>query len=205
MKKLLLTAFEPFGGKVMNASQEVANSLADLSFAQVQLEVLILPVSRFEAVDIMLQAMAALKPDVILMLGESGGRFQVTPERVAINADDFIIPDNTGHQPQGEPINPQGPVGYFSGLPIYRLVQKLRQAGIPAAISDTAGLYLCNRLFYRVMEVIAHQQLPIKAGFIHVPYLHEQVIGHGLNVPSLSRATLVQAMQIVIEVCLADH
>jgi pyroglutamyl-peptidase len=201
-KRLLLTAFEPFGGETLNPSLEVVREIERQSWDGAHLDIIELPVERFHAIDMAVNYLRREVPDVVIMLGEAGRRFRVTPERVAINMDDFSIPDNAGHQPQGEPIIADGPVGYFSALPIYAIVEQLRQAHIPAAISNSAGTYLCNRLFYSVMHCIAVAQLPITAGFIHLPYMHEQTVNKRLDFPSLSCDTLVAAVRIAIDVSL---
>jgi pyroglutamyl-peptidase len=205
MTKLLLTAFEPFAGEIVNPSLEVARDIERMHFATARIEVVELPVARFEATDIAINRMRITQPDVVLMLGEAGRRSRVTPERVAINMDDFHIPDNAGHQPQGEPIIEDGPVGYFSTLPIYAMVTQFKKAHIPAAISNSAGLYLCNRLFYTMMHAIAIDKLPIYAGFMHLPYLHEQIVNKPMDVPSMSRETMTQAVRIAIEVSLQEY
>ena len=202
MTKVLLTAFEPFAGEVINPSLEVVRGIEQMHFADTRIEVVKLPVARFQAVDIAIQHMRLAQPDVVMMLGEAGRRFRVTPERVAINMDDFSIPDNMGHQPQGEPIVADGPVGYFSTLPLDAIVTQLKKAHIPAAISNSAGLYLCNRLFYSVMHCIAMEKLPIHAGFIHLPYLHEQTVDKRIDFPSMSRETMTEAVRLAIEVTL---
>jgi pyroglutamyl-peptidase len=204
MKKLLLTAFEPFAGEIVNPSLEVARDIERIHFANAQVEVVTLPVARFDATDIAINRMRLTQPDVVLMLGEAGRRSRITPERVAINMDDFHIPDNAGHQPQGEPIAEDGPVGYFSTLPIASIVTQLKKEHIPAAISNSAGLYLCNRLFYTMMHTIAIEQLPIYAGFMHLPYLHEQIVNKPLDVPSMSCEIMTKAVRIAIEVSLQD-
>jgi pyroglutamyl-peptidase len=201
-KKLLLTAFEPFDDEALNPSLEVARALAGVQCAGAHIDVIELPVERFRAIDLALDYLRHQAPDVVIMLGEAGRRFRVTPERVAINTDDFSIPDNAGHQPKGEPIIAGGPVGYFSALPIYEIVNQLRKAHIPAAISNSAGTYLCNRLFYSVMHCIAVEQWPIIAGFIHLPYMHEQTVNKRLEFPSLSRDTIIDAVRRAIAVSL---
>ena len=202
MKKLLLTAFEPFGGEIVNPSLEVARHVANTPVADAHIDIIELPVSRFEAIDMALHRLRHTAPDVVLMLGEAGRRARITPERVAINVDDFNIPDNAGHQPRGEPIVKDGPVGYFSTLPIEAIVTRLRQARIPAAISNSAGLYLCNRLFYSVMHHIAVDNLPISAGFMHLPYLHEQTVDKSTDTPSLSLETMIEAAHLAIDASL---
>ena len=204
MKKLLLTAFEPFAGEIVNSSLEVARVIESIHFANAQVDVVELPVARFQATDIAINHLRIAKPDVVLMLGEAGRRFRVTPERVAINMDDFHIPDNAGNQPQGEPIIEEGPVGYFSTLPIDTIVTQLKKAHIPAKISNSAGLYLCNRFFYSVMHCIAMEKLPIHAGFMHLPYLHEQAVNKSLDFPSMSRETMTEAVRIAIDVSLQE-
>lgn len=200
-KKILLTAFEPFGGETINPSSEVARALGGLTFEGVQITSCELPVDRFRAVDSVLEQMRASAPDVVLMLGEAGGRAQISLERTAVNLDDFRIPDNAGHQPQGEPIVAGGPWEYTATLPLETLVGCLTRQGIPATISTDAGRYLCNRLFYGVMHEIATGGRPIRAGFIHLPYLPEQVIAKKAGTPSLPLETLVTALATLMDSC----
>jgi pyroglutamyl-peptidase len=204
MNTLLLTAFEPFDGEALNPSCEVAKAIATSTPTIARVETLMLPVDRFTAIEIALGRVRESKPDAVMMLGEAGRRFRVNPERVAINVDDFRIPDNKGNQPKGEAIVEGGPAGYFSTLAIYAIVDTLIEANIPAMISDSAGTYLCNRLFYSVMHFITVERLPIKAGFIHLPYMHEQTVGKRLDFPSLSRPTLIEAIRLAIEVTFAS-
>ncbi len=202
MKNLLLTAFEPFAGETINPSFEVAKAIQKLTFANAEVQTLLLPVDRFQAIELALKRIREEKPDVVILLGEGSRRFRITPERVAINVDDFRIPDNTGNQPKGEAIVEGAPVGYFSTLPIYAIVDSLIKAKIPAAISNTAGTYLCNRLFYCVMNFLAIEKLSTKAGFIHLPYIHQQTIEKQIDFPSLSLETTIEAVKIAIEVSL---
>jgi pyroglutamyl-peptidase len=204
MKKLLLTAFEPFAGETINPSFEVAKAIEQFSFTGAEVQTLLLPVDRFQAIEMAHKRISEAHPEIIILLGEGSRRFRINPERVAINVDDFRIPDNTGNQPKGEAIVEGAPAAYFSTLPIYAIVERLIAAKIPAAISNTAGTYLCNRLFYSVMNFIAVEKLPIKAGFIHLPYVHEQTIEKPLDYPSLSLATTIEAVKIVIETSLAE-
>ena len=203
MKKVLLTAFEPFDGETLNPSLEVVREIAKKAIDYAEVRTLELPVDRFRAIDIALAQLDTEQPDVVIMLGEGGRRFRVTPERVAINIDDFRIADNIGNQPIGEPIIDGAPVGYFSTLPVYDIVKRLRVASIPAAISNSAGTYLCNRLFYCVMHHLSVQDRKIPAGFIHLPYLHEQILEKLVDFPSLSKDTLVEAANLAIAVSLA--
>ena len=202
MKKLLLTAFEPFGGENLNPSLETARQMERISFPDALVLVAELPVDRYRAVTRALDIIRLERPDVVIMLGEAGARSRINPERVAINVDDFRIPDNAGNQPRDESIIEGGPVGYFSTLPIRAIAERINKAKIPAAISNSAGAHLCNRLFYSVLHTITVEGLPTKAGFIHVPYLHEQAINKYPDVPSLSRESIVEAVRLAIEVSL---
>ena len=201
-KKILLTAFEPFGGEAVNPSLEAARAMTGVEFPGAALTVLELPVDRFRAIELTAARLRDLRPDAIIMLGLAMARYRVTPERVAINVDDYRIPDNAGNQPAGEPIIEGGPVGYLSTLPIRAITDRLLRARIPAAISNTAGTYLCNRLFYSVMHLIATEALPTVGGFIHVPYTHEQALDKYPDVPSLARETIVEAVRLAIDVTL---
>lgn len=198
--KLLITAFEPFGGEEINPSLEAVRQISKVQFSDISVRTAVLPVDRHRAVDIALEVLRVNRPDIVIMLGEAGGRYKINPERVAINVDDFRIPDDAGNQPRDEPIIERGPAAYFSTLPIRAIADRLIKARIPAAISNTAGAYLCNRVFYSVMHAINNEHLDTKAGFIHLPYLHDQAMDKYLDVPSLSKETIVEAVRIAIEV-----
>jgi pyroglutamyl-peptidase len=201
-KTILLTAFEPFDGETVNPSLEAALAMTGVEFPGTLLTVLELPVDRFRAIEMTSARLRTLRPDVVIMLGQAIARYRITPERVAINVDDYRIPDNAGNQPADEPIIEGGPVGYLSTLPIRAITERLLKARMPAAISNTAGTYLCNRLFYSVMHLIATEQWPTLGGFIHVPYMHEQALNKYPDVPSLARETIVEAVRLTIDVTL---
>ena len=207
MKRVMITAFEPFERETINPSLESARQMAGVEFPGAALQVLELPVERHGAIGIALEALGELKPDIVIMLGVAIARFRITPERVAINVDDFRIPDNAGNQPSGEPIVDGGPVGYFSTLPLRPIVDRLLKAGIPSAISNSAGTYLCNRLFYSVMHHIATKGLSTAAGFIHVPYQHEMALAKYPDILSMARETIVEGVRLAIEVSInrQDH
>lgn len=200
MLKLMLTAFEPFDGETINPSGEAARQIKKLSFSGASVLVEELPVDRYRAIEVALGTLRKERPDVVIMLGEAGGRFRISPERVAINIDDFRIKDHAGNQPSDEPIVEGGPVAYFSTLPIRAITERLISARIPAMISNSAGTYLCNRLFYSVMHEIATAGAATRAGFIHLPYLHEQTIPKKVEQPSLSLESIVEGVRLAIEV-----
>lgn len=204
MTRVLLTGFEPFGGERVNPSEIVVRALDGETVAGVRLETCVLPVDRFRAVDLLLERLVAPLPEVVLMLGEAGGRARVTPERIAINVDDYRMPDKAGHQPRGEPVVAGGPAAYLATLPVAKTVEALEEAGIPSAISNSAGTYLCNRVFYRAMHHLAAGGDGVRAGFMHLPYVHEQVRGRSDDVASLSADTLARAARVALETAWAD-
>ena len=199
MKKVLLSAFEPFDGQPFNASQEVARLVRPLHFENAHVEVVELPVERFRAPELLLRAIANTSPDIVIMLGEAGGRASISPERIAINVDDFSIPDNAGNQPCEEAVVDESPAAYFSTLPVLAIQNSLVAEGIPAVVSNTAGTYVCNHLFYRVLHHLAKSDSSTLAGFIHIPRLPEQ---SNSDAPAMPLETMVKGVRIAIETCL---
>ena len=205
--KILVTAFEPFGGEALNASRE-ALTLADKKTAGADIVKLILPVVFGESARLLERAVQREAPDAVLCLGEAGGRDLITPERVAINVDDARIPDTAGRQPVDTAVHAGGPAAYFSTLPIKAMVRDMRAAGVPAAVSNTAGTFVCNHIFYALMHRLAAQAGnatgagSVRGGFIHVPTLPELAALHP-GMPSMALATQVQGLQIAIETALA--
>lgn len=199
MTRVLLTAFEPFGGEPVNPSQEAARRLAaGPGLPGVELTTAYLPVVYGDAVRALREAVEAADPEVVVCTGLAGGRYAVTPERVAINLDDAPMADNSGQAPVDTPIVPDGPVGYLSTLPVARIVQALRGAGIPAAKSSTAGHYVCNHVFYGLMHLIATERPGVLGGFVHLPFAHEQVLDRLDDVPSLALDTITEAVRICV-------
>lgn len=200
MTRVLVTAFEPFGGETVNPSQQ-AVALMTNGPAQDGVEIVtaVLPVVFGDAIDALRQAIDLHDPDIVICAGEAGGRFAITPERVAININDAYIPDNSGRAPVDEPILEGGPAGYLSTLPVTAIVAALRLAGIPAAKSSTAGNYVCNNVFYGLMHLISTERPQIVGGFVHVPYVHEQVLNRVDDQPSLSLEMITQALRICVE------
>lgn len=198
--RVLLTGFEPFGGESVNPSMEVVRQVEREGVPGVEVDCLVLPVARAVADGLLLERLGAGGPDALVMLGEAGARTQVTPERVAINVDAYPIADNAGQQPRDEPVVAGGPAAYFSTLPLGDMTDGLEAAGIPAGISNSAGTFLCNRVFYRAMHHLHGNQEVFAAGFVHLPYLHEQVKGRREAVASMSLDTLTRATRVLLEV-----
>ncbi|WP_062309203.1 pyroglutamyl-peptidase I [Alicyclobacillus sendaiensis] len=199
MDAILITGFEPFQGEALNPSWEVARSLAGETVG-VHYRIIArrLPTVYGRAGEELVSAIREVKPRAVVCLGEAGGRTHVTPERIAINIMDARIPDNAGHRPIDEPIAPEGPAAYFSTLPIRAMVEAMRVAGVPAHISNTAGTFVCNDTFYRLMHFIAEHEPGLIGGFIHVPYMTEQALDK--QAPSLPLATLVTGIRTALDV-----
>lgn len=171
MKKLLITGFDPFNGNTVNPSWQAAVELPD-RIGSFELKKLQLPTVYGEAARIVMEAAGEWEPDVIVCLGLAGGRSAVTPERIGINLRSASIPDNAGRQYTDTSIEPDGPAAYFSTLPVTAMAQAIRDAGLPGAVSNTAGTYVCNDVLYTLLHRYAGTV--VKVGFIHVPYLPGQ-------------------------------
>lgn len=167
--KILVSGFEPFGEYPENPSMELVKALPDQFSIHISLIKTILPVDDVRGPDHLLEEIHHAKPDAVLAFGLAPKRHKITLERVAINLKDYRIPDNAGHQIIDQPIVPGGPTAYFTTLPIRKMLTALTTANIPANISLSAGSYLCNQVFYRMMHEITIQYWPIRAGFIHLP------------------------------------
>ncbi|VXC58063.1 Pyrrolidone-carboxylate peptidase [Enterobacterales bacterium 8AC] len=200
MQKVLITGFEPFGGERVNPSWEVVKQLDQREVAGARVVARQLPCVFGEALTVLNAAIDESQPVLVLAVGQAGGRVDITLERVAINVDDARIPDNQGQQPIDQAIVQQGPVAYFSTLPIKAMVNALREAGIPASVSQTAGTYVCNHVMYGLLHRLAGQQA-VKGGFIHIPYLPEQAAFHP-GAPSMAAQTLLIALELAILVAL---
>ena len=201
MTRVLVTAFEPFGGESVNPSQQAVRLLAELAQAPgVELMTPVLPVEFVRAVELLQETVEAGRPDLVICTSKASGRAAVTVERFAVNLDDAAIPDNAGYQPVEEPAVAGGPVTYASTLPVGAVVEALLAAGIPAAKSSTAGTYVSSHVFYALMHLIATRQPQLRGGFIHAPYVHEQVLGRSDAPPSLSLASITEALRLTVEV-----
>ena len=189
MKKLLITGFDPFGGETVNPAWEAVKRLPDTAGEYVLCKLLI-PTVYAAAAQKVLDAARELKPDVILCIGQAGGRNDVTPERIGINLRLARIPDNAGNRPEGEPVVPGGADGYFATVPVDRMAQAIRDAGYPASVSNTAGTFVCNDVLYTVLHACLGTN--VRAGFLHVPFLPEQ------GQPSLPLEDTVKALEAAI-------
>ena len=198
---VLLTGFEPFDGAASNSSADAVARVASRWSSPVKLITAVLPVAFDAAPDELDRLVAEHSPDLVIATGLANGRAAITPERIAINLADARIPDNSGAQPLDLPIDETGPSAYFSGLPVKAIVARLAAEGIPAALSQTAGTFVCNALMYRLMRSVAGTG--IRAGFIHLPCSPELAFGTGE--PFLETETIARALELAIEVSCEAH
>lgn len=198
--KLLVTAFEPFGGEKLNSAQEALRSVPD-QINGAGIVKACLPVVFGRSTEMLREVIRREKPDAVLCLGQAGGRSALTPERIAINLNDARLPDNDGRQPVDELIFPDGPDAYFTTLPVKPMVNAIRDAGLPAEVSNSAGTYVCNQLIYSLMYFISHEFPAVRGGFLHLPYLDIQAAEHpgdpGLPCQDLTRGIIAAIKSIV--------
>lgn len=191
MKKLLITGFDPFGGETINPSWEAVERLPS-EIGIYSLIKIRIPVVFKEASEIVLKAAEKINPEVILCIGQAGGRNAITPELVGINLRNASIPDNSGYQPKDEPIVPGGNVAYFSTLPVRKMAEAINASGLPSNVSYSAGAYVCNDLLYTLL--FRFDGSKTRVGFIHIPYCTEQN-----KEPSMDVNEIVRALTLAIE------
>jgi pyroglutamyl-peptidase len=203
VKTVLLSGFEPFNGAAINPSWEAARALDGWSGPGFTVVARQLPCVFGAAFDALRGAIAQVRPDIVIAVGQAGGRSEISLERVAINIDDATIRDNAGAQPVDTPVVADGPAAYFSTLPVKAIVRALRLRGFPAGVSQTAGTFVCNHVFYGLMHHTAGQ--PVRAGFIHVPFLPEQAADRPERPPSMALRDIVDALRIAVEVAVVTE
>ncbi|MCF4151093.1 pyroglutamyl-peptidase I [Dethiosulfovibrio sp. F2B] len=195
--KILLTGFEPFGGEPVNPALEAVKKLNGKTVAGASVSFCELPTVRWKSLEKLEKAIAEVDPDVVVSVGQAGGRTDVTPERIAINVDDYRIKDNDGNQPVDDLIAPEGPAAYRSTLPIKAMVSAMKEKGVPASVSNTAGTFVCNHVFYGLMHILAKEGNRRKGGFVHIPYLPEQAARLG-GQPSMSLDCIVEGLEAAL-------
>lgn len=196
---LVLAGFEPFDGSPINPSDQIANTLSGQTISGLKVCACTLPVDAVRCPATLLAALQSHNPVAVICLGEAAGRYLVSIERVAINLQDYRIPDNTGNRVEDQPIVPSGPAAFFSTLPVREILIALHAAGIPAELSLSAGAYLCNHVFYSLLYTLSTQSLALPAGFIHLPSLPAQVPLRDRPCPSMALETSLQAVRIAIQ------
>jgi pyroglutamyl-peptidase len=199
--KALVTGFEPFGGDRVNPSFEALARLPR-RLGVLDIATAALPVTYSGALPALRKAIAASAPGIVLCTGLAGGRTELSLERVAINIDDARIADNDGNQPIDRPVVAGGTAAYFATLPIKAATAALREAGLPAAVSNSAGTFLCNHVFYGLMHEAEMSGARFRAGFLHVPYLPSQA-ARVPGAPSMALEQIVEAIEIILSVAAA--
>lgn len=196
--KALVTGFDPFGGDEVNPSSLAVGKLKK-RIGKIVVHTAELPTSYARSAEVLRAAIAKAKPDIVLCVGQAGGRTELCLERVAINVQDARIRDNDGKQPIDKPVVADGPAAHFTTLPIKACVAEMRKAGLPAAVSNTAGTFVCNHIFYALMDITASHPLPMRGGFLHIPYVPQQAARLG-GAPSMSVSDIVRGIEIILEV-----
>jgi pyroglutamyl-peptidase len=199
-RTVLLTGFQPFGGEQVNPSWQAVSALHGTRIAGHRVVARELPVAFGASLKALRAALKETQPALVICVGQAGGRAQLSLERVAINVDDARIPDNAGQQPVDAPVIADGPAAYFSTLPIKAMRQALNAAGFPAEVSQTAGTYVCNHVFYGLMHALRRQRA-VRAGFIHIPYSPAQASAHP-GAPSMATDTVTEALRLSVQVAL---
>lgn len=196
--KCLITGFQPFGEESMNPAYEAVKMLPD-TIKGLEIIKLELPTVFVKAAEEMRAIIREERPSFVICVGQAGGRSAVTVEKVAINLKDARIADNEGNQPLDEKIKEDGENAYFSSLPVKAMVTKMNENGIPAALSYTAGTYVCNELMYQLLYILDREFKEARGGFIHVPFAPAQAVGKPGPVPSMSLEDISRALRLAIE------
>ncbi|SHH53984.1 pyroglutamyl-peptidase I . Cysteine peptidase. MEROPS family C15 [Clostridium collagenovorans DSM 3089] len=195
--KVLITGFDPFGGEKINPALEAVKAMKD-NIAGAEIIKLEIPTVFRKSVEKISAAIEAHNPDIVISIGQAGGRFDITPERVAINMDDARIKDNDGKQPIDEVIENDGASAYFSNLPIKAMVKHMKENGIPSSVSNTAGTFVCNHVMYGILYMVDKKYPNIRGGFIHVPFIPSQVLDKK-NTPSMSVNDITKGLELAVE------
>lgn len=197
MNKILVTGFDPFNKETINPSYEAVKLLKDKikDFRVIKRE---LPTEYLASLEVLNRIIDEVRPRILILVGQAGGRSSLTIERVALNLREASIPDNTGKIFKNQKIYEDGSDGYFSNLPLYKIVEGLKKEGIPAGISNTAGLFVCNNVLYNSLYRIDKEKLDMKAGFVHVPFIPEQALENPSR-PTMELDKIVLALENLIE------
>ena len=203
-RKILVTGFQPFGGESMNPAWEAVSRLPD-TIGDATVTKVEVPVVFGRGPEAVERAVEEVEPDLVLCVGQAGGRAKITPEFVGINYADARIPDNDGCQPVAERIVDGGPDAYFATLPVKAMVQSMQEAGVPAEVSYTAGTYVCNDVMYSLLHTLATRHPGVRGGFLHVPYATEQATHLPASTPSMSVDDMARGIAVALEAALTHE
>ncbi len=204
MTRILLTGFEPFGAASINPSEQVVRVLEAEGVSGCELHTAILPVAAASAPQRLAALLTELQPDWCVMLGLADGRTAISVERVAVNLCDFGIPDNGGAQLVDTPIAPDGPDAYFASLPVRAITEAIRERGIPAELSLSAGAYLCNMAMYSALHTADRQALATRCGFLHLPATPEMAASARRPMATMALPTIVDGVRAVLATLVAS-
>ena len=196
--KILVTGFDPFGGETVNPAYEAVKMLPE-QIAGAEIIKLEIPTVFSKSSVAVEEGIQKYNPDIVINVGQAGGRSHITIEQVAINLADARIPDNAGDHPLNEPLQPDGDTAYFATVPIRAMVKHVQEHGLPCSISYTAGTYVCNCVMYNVLYMTQKKYPNIKAGFIHVPFATSQLIGKPATTPGMSLDEIEKSLEYAIE------
>ncbi|WP_208560533.1 pyroglutamyl-peptidase I [Marinilactibacillus kalidii] len=198
--KILVTGFDPFGGESLNPAWEAVKKIPD-TIGGAEIKKVMIPTVFGKSAEVTEEAIKDFQPDYVLNIGQAGGRFELTPERVAINVDDARIPDNDENQPIDVAIQEDGEAAYFTQLPVKAMVTEMKKAGIPASVSNSAGTFVCNHIMYQIQYMIDKKYPEIKAGFMHVPFIPSQTVDKpgkpAMNLDDIS-AGITKAIEAIV-------
>ncbi|MEH7886578.1 pyroglutamyl-peptidase I [Bacillus sp. JJ1609] len=206
--KILISGFEPFGKMSINPTEELLKEAEKFAIEDVEITTILLPVNYDECAEKLIAKMDEIQPNFVISCGLAAGRTAITPERIGINVKDTgsgdPYPDNRGNVPVDEMIDKDGPDGLFSTLPIRHIEKNLKAEQIPAAISNTAGTFICNNTLYAVLNHIRKNNLAIKAGFIHFPASTE-MSSRNPSLPSLPQELMARALNVIVDTCAREE
>jgi len=197
MKKVLFTGFDPFGGENINPSREAVMALPK-EISGIEIVAAEIPTVFGKSAEKLLELIEAEQPCAVICVGQAGGRASISVERIAINCDDASIDDNEGNRPDERRIADDGPSAYFATLPVKAIVQNMRDSGVPASISNSAGTFVCNHVMYSALHYAATKKPGMLAGFVHIPYLPQQVVNKG-NMSSMPMDWVIEGLASIVQ------
>ncbi|MGL6200940.1 MAG: pyroglutamyl-peptidase I [Lachnospiraceae bacterium] len=202
--KILITGFDPFGGADINPAYEAVKMLPD-QIKEAEIIKMEIPTVFIKDGEVMEKAIGEHRPDVVVCVGQAGGRSDISVEKVAINLMEARIPDNEGNQPLDQKVWEDGENAYFATIPVKAMAGKIKVGGIPSSVSYTAGTFVCNDIMYRLLYLAEKQYQEIRGGFIHVPYLPEQAVNLPAGTPTMAAETIAKGLELAMEAIIENE